>query len=60
MILMPMKALAVEGDKGLGDIIARVIGPIGGDAVKEWWPTIFGTSCKCSIRQSEWNDRFPL
>ena len=47
--------LSNEKDTGLGDTIARTIGPIGGDAYKKWFLVIFGENCGCDKRQEEWN-----
>lgn len=55
-----LKLMAKEGDHGIGDIIQRVIGPIGGDAFKKWYKRIFGKDCGCSERQEEWNLSYPL
>lgn len=60
VLLRPMKLLAQPGDRGLGDIIAREIGPLGGDAFKAWYKTIFGKSCGCDTRQENWNTLYPL
>jgi len=60
IILRPLKHLAIEGDNGLGDIIARTIGPVGGDEFKKWYKAIFGRECGCDIRQEWWNIRYPL
>ena len=59
-ILLPLKLLARPGDKGLGDIIARTIGPIGGDAYKAWFQKTFGRSCGCTERQDQLNQKYPL
>ena len=59
-ILRPLKLLAIPSDKGLGDIVERVIGPIGGDAYKAWYEKAFGKPCKCTKRQDGLNERFPL
>ena len=56
----PMKLLAKDGDKGLGDIIARVVGTIGGDAYKAWHLKTFGHPCGCSERQESLNQKYPL
>ena len=56
----PLKLLAISGDKGLGDIIARTIGPIGGDAYKAWFKLAFGKSCGCTERQNSLNQKFPI
>lgn len=60
LVLLPLKALAKEGDRGAGDIIARVVGPIGGDVFKSWYRTIFGKDCGCGNRQEALNARWPL
>ena len=60
MALISLKLLAKEGDRGAGDIIARMIGPIGGDAFKKWYRAIFGKSCGCGARQEILNARWPL
>lgn len=60
MVLLPLKVLAKPDDRGAGDIIARVIGPIGGDAFKAWYKTLFGRNCGCGHRQEVLNLRWPL
>ncbi|XHR27555.1 MAG: hypothetical protein ACFUZC_16615 [Chthoniobacteraceae bacterium] len=60
VLARPLKLLAAPGDAGLGDIVARVIGPIGGDAFKAWYKRVFGRDCKCQIRQATLNLDFPL
>ena len=46
-------------DKGIGDTIARLIGPIGGDAYKRWFSKITGKPCGCEQRQDRLNALFP-
>lgn len=58
--LLPLKLMAKKGDQGAGDIIARVIGPIGGSAFKAWYKLIFGKDCGCGERQDLLNARWPL
>jgi hypothetical protein len=58
--LLPLKLLRQPTDRGAGDIIARVIGPIGGDAFKAWYKKILGGDCGCNARQADWNARWPL
>src|SRR5437868_4728727 len=60
LALLPLKLLAKEGDRGVGDIIARTVGPIGGDAFKTWYKRIFGKDCGCGARQDVLNARWPL
>jgi hypothetical protein len=59
-VLLPLKVMAVPEDRGAGDIIARVIGPIGGDTFKIWYRRLFGRSCGCGNRQEVLNRRWPL
>ena len=40
-----LKLLRAPGDTGVGDTLARVIGPIGGDAYKAWFKETFGKTC---------------
>jgi hypothetical protein len=60
VIVRPMKRFAKEGDKGLGDIVERVIGPVGGHAYKIWYQATFGEPCGCEKRIDRLNERFPL
>lgn len=60
IFLKPFKLLAQPGDKGLGDIVARTVGPIGGDAYKAWYKTIFNRTCGCTERQDQLNQRYSL
>lgn len=46
-------------DAGIGDTIARTIGPVGGELYKSWFKTTFGRSCGCVERQTSLNQRFP-
>jgi hypothetical protein len=52
--------LAKPKDVGLGDVIARVVGPFGGDAFKAWHKAAFGRDCGCQKRQGAWNALWPL
>lgn len=51
--------LKADNDTGLGDTIARVIGPVGGNAFKHYFKTIFGKSCGCKERQEALNRDYP-
>lgn len=53
-----VKLLASKGDAGVGDTIARVVGPIGGDAFKAWTKSV-GFNCGCEKRQETLNARYP-
>lgn len=51
--------MAAPEDRGVGDTIARVIGPMGGDAFKRWYKRITGEDCGCGDRQAWLNQRYP-
>jgi hypothetical protein len=53
-----LRSISIESDLGIGDTIARVIGPVGGDAFKAWRISI-GKPCACKLRQERLNARFP-
>ncbi len=59
-LLNPLKLVAKEGDKGLGSIVERVVGPIGGSAFKIWFRRIFGRDCGCKERKEDWDLTYPL
>jgi hypothetical protein len=52
--------LAKPQDTGLGDIIERVVGPIGGVKFKLWHKHITGRDCGCGTRKQTLNERYPL
>ena len=54
-----IKLMRTPEDAGVGDTIARVIGPVGGDAYKAWFLETFGKSCGCTERQEQLNETFP-
>lgn len=51
--------LAAPEDSGVGDTVARTIGPATSAAFKAWYLASFKSPCGCSRRQAEWNARFP-
>lgn len=51
--------LARPGDRGVGDTVARVIRPIGGDAWKAWYREATGHDCGCGDRQAALNAAYP-
>jgi len=51
--------LKTDADAGVGDTIARVLGPVGGDAFKAWFKRLTGKSCGCTERQDELNRNYP-
>lgn len=60
MLLRPLKLRARAGDRGLGDIVAREVGPVGGDVFKAWFKAVLGRSCGCEARQEALNQRYLL
>ena len=60
VLLKAFALLATEADAGLGDMVERLVGPIGGDAFKEWHQKIFGRACGCGARKDFLNQRYPL
>ena len=45
-------------DRGVGDTIARTIGPVGGDLFKAWFKKLTGKDCGCSERQELLNSKY--
>lgn len=60
ILLRPLRKLAQPGEHGLGDILARLLAPLGGTTYKRWHLQFFGRPCGCSTRQSLLNHRYPL
>jgi hypothetical protein len=56
---MLVAKLSAPQDLGVGDTIARTIGPVGGSAYKNWYLTTFGKTCGCTERQEQLNAKFP-
>ena len=61
---LPLKLLsrlnARKEDRGMGDLIERVVGPIGGDVFKAWWRNLTGSDCGCGHRKEWLNERYPF
>jgi hypothetical protein len=55
-----LKLLAKPEDKGIGDVVARMIGDEKSEAFKKWYKLTFGKDCGCPGRQSGWNHKYPL
>ena len=55
-----MKRFAKPEDKGIGDVVARMIGDTNSEAFKMWYLRQFGKICGCAGRQAQWNMQFPL
>ncbi len=57
------KALAMKStpeDKGIGDVVARTIGPETSGAFKAFYEMTFGKPCGCTGRQKLWNQKYSL
>lgn len=60
----PLAVLAVarfrkEGDLGIGDTVARLIGSSRSERFKKWFALKFHRDCGCTDRQRWLNARFP-
>jgi hypothetical protein len=55
-----LAAFSKPDDIGIGDIIERQIGHIGGDQFKSWYKTIFKKDCGCHVRKCKLNQQYPL
>jgi hypothetical protein len=51
--------LATPEDQGIGDVIERMVGPIGGSAFKAWHKLATGHDCGCGARKQILNARYP-
>lgn len=54
-----VKLLRQPEDQGVGDTLARTVGPVGGDAYKAWFTKTFGRPCGCTERQVDLNRKYP-
>ena len=55
-----MKQFAKPDDKGIGDVVARMIGDENSAAFKAWHIKVTGKTCGCAGRQAKWNRQYPL
>ncbi len=51
---------ATPEDKGIGDVVARMIGAENSEKFKQWHIKTFGKSCGCNGRQARLNAQYPL
>lgn len=47
-------------DKGIGDVVARMIGDESSAKFKAWYLATLGRPCGCNGRQKLWNQEYPL
>ncbi len=45
-------------DKGIGDVVARMIGDERSEKFKAWYLVTFGKKCGCNGRQNLWNQKY--
>ncbi len=55
-----LKQFATPSDKGIGDVVARMIGDETSAKFKAWHLSTFGKPCGCTGRQKLWNTKYPL
>ncbi len=55
-----LKKFATPEDKGIGDVVARMIGDEKSEAFKAWHLVTFGKACNCTDRRERWNRLYPL
>ncbi len=55
-----LKQFAKPEDKGIGDVVARMIGDENSAKFKAWHQAAFGKPCNCNARQALWNALYPL
>jgi len=59
LVCRALAYLAKPQDRGIGDVFARIVGPVGGEAFKAWTKR-HGIDCGCSARQEWMNLQWPL
>lgn len=47
-------------DKGIGDVVLRIIGNENSESFKAWHQKLFGNPCNCNGRLKRWNALYPL
>ena len=55
-----IKQFSKPEDKGIGDVVARMIGDENSAAFKAFYLKVTGKTCGCAGRRSQWNKQFPL
>jgi len=55
-----LKQFSTPEDKGIGDVVARMIGDETSAKFKAWHLATFGKPCGCTGRQKLWNTKYPL
>lgn len=60
LLLRPLKWTARPQERGMGDIVERLIGADTSETFKRWWAENFKSDCGCNARKEWLNRRFPL
>ena len=55
-----LNAIAKPEDKGIGDVVARLIGDENSEQFKSWYKATFNKDCGCKGRHDRWNRLYPL
>lgn len=55
-----MRQLSRPKDKGIGDVVERIVGPENSAAFKAFYKKTTGKDCGCSGRQKRWNILYPF
>ncbi len=55
-----LSQFSTPNDKGIGDVVARMIGDENSMKFKQWHLATFGRPCNCSSRRERWNKQYPL
>jgi hypothetical protein len=55
-----LKQFSTPDDKGIGDVVARMIGDENSMKFKAWHISTFGRPCGCTGRRERWNKQYPL
>jgi len=55
-----LKQFSKPEDKGIGDVVLRIIGDEKSEAFKAWHQKIFGRPCNCVGRLKRWNAIYPF
>ena len=55
-----LRQLSKPEDKGIGDVVARLIGDENSEKFKSGYKSTFNKDCGCKGRQARWNRLYPL
>lgn len=58
-LIRAVSRLRRSGDRGVGDTVHRLLGPLGGRVIERWHERVLGRSCGCQDRRERLNAIFP-